>query len=127
MSFSECMWCGREFQAARRGRPAKYCKQSCKQRAYESRKFCIGEIWDHFQATYVDCYLCGEPLDWGTPQSLCMDHVIATVHGGRTDVENLRPVHLLCNARKGARLYVTENLTDEMRAAIGAGEIKSHV
>lgn len=121
METSTCLWCHKDFVHSRLGRSAKYCKNSCKQRAYESRKFGIGEMWEHFQSAYVDCYLCGERLDWAAPQSLCVDHMIATVHGGRTDVENLRPVHLICNARKGARLYVTENLTDEIMASTVAG------
>ena len=61
-------------------------------------------MWDLFENTYSDCYLCQQPLDWDDPQSLCVDHVIATVHGGRTDIENLRPVHLICNLRKGYSL-----------------------
>lgn len=109
---TECQWCGGLFEQHGMGRPRKFCKQSCKQRAYESRKWKIGDIWSHFAATYADCYLCRLPLDWSDPQSMCPDHVIATVHGGRTDVENLRPVHLLCNARKGARLYVPDETSD---------------
>ena len=112
METSTCLWCRKDFLHSRLGRTAKYCKNSCKQRAYESRKFGIGEVWEHFQSTYDDCYLCGGRLDWSSPQTLCVDHVIATVHGGRTDVENLRPVHLMCNTRKGALLYVTDEARD---------------
>lgn len=101
-----CSWCGQEMTVSSRGRPRKYCKQSCKQRAYESRKWNIGMVWGHLQETYSQCYICGEVLEWERPQTICLDHVIATVHGGRTDVENLRPVHLLCNARKGMKLFV---------------------
>lgn len=32
-----CAWCGKELYRAGRGRPRKYCSQSCKQRAYEQR------------------------------------------------------------------------------------------
>lgn len=113
---TECLWCGDQLEATNRvGRRRRYCRQSCRQRAYESRKWGIGEIWSHFEATTADCYLCDEPLDWSEPQTLCLDHVVATVHGGRTNVENLRPVHLLCNAKKGARLYIA----DELRAELG--------
>lgn len=101
-----CKWCGSGFTPKGVGRPPNYCKQGCRQRAYESRKWGIGEMWEHMEATYSDCYLCGESLVWSQPQTLCVDHMIATVHGGRTDVENLRPVHVPCNAKKGARLYV---------------------
>lgn len=37
-----CAWCGREIQANNRGRPKKYCRQSCKQRAYEQRNKVAG-------------------------------------------------------------------------------------
>ncbi|WP_244429030.1 hypothetical protein [Corynebacterium halotolerans] len=32
-----CAWCGKELHSSGRGRPRKYCSQSCKQRAYEQR------------------------------------------------------------------------------------------
>lgn len=102
--FSSCLWCGSEFKASGVGRPRKYCKKSCRQRAYESRKWGIGEMWEHFEKTYTDCYLCDAPLDWKAPQTMCVDHMISTVHGGRTDVANLRPVHLRCNGLKASTL-----------------------
>lgn len=36
-SVSTCSWCGKELYSSGRGRPRKYCSQSCKQRAYEQR------------------------------------------------------------------------------------------
>ena len=105
-TFGSCSFCGDSFEVKKSGRPRKYCKASCRQRAYQSRKWGIGEVWDHLQASYCQCYICGEPLDWESPQTLCLDHVIATVYGGRTNVENLRPVHLKCNALKGMKLII---------------------
>ena len=32
-----CQWCGREIADAGLGRPRRYCRQSCRQRAYEQR------------------------------------------------------------------------------------------
>ncbi|CAM2758707.1 hypothetical protein [Skermania piniformis] len=32
-----CLWCGREVAAAESGRRRRYCRQSCRQRAYEQR------------------------------------------------------------------------------------------
>ncbi|WP_231598905.1 hypothetical protein [Corynebacterium occultum] len=32
-----CAWCGKDIHNHPRGRPRKYCRQSCKQRAYEQR------------------------------------------------------------------------------------------
>lgn len=37
-----CQWCGREFGDLSRGRPRKYCSQSCRQRAYEQRHAVVG-------------------------------------------------------------------------------------
>ena len=112
-TFTACKWCGQSIAVSHgRGRPKKLCKQSCKQRAYESRKYGIGEMWDHFENTYTNCYICEEPLNWNEPQSMCVDHIIATVHGGRTDIENLRPVHLVCNLRKGYSLIEPPKLSE---------------
>lgn len=102
----KCGWCGSTLPRRGRSRPRKFCSASCKQRAYESRKFGIAEMWDLFQSEVSTCYICGECLDYSRPQTICVDHVIATVHGGRTDIENLRPVHIRCNAAKGASLFV---------------------
>ncbi|WP_459959529.1 hypothetical protein [Nocardia sp. IFM 10818] len=32
-----CMWCGREITESEMGRRRRYCRQSCRQRAYEHR------------------------------------------------------------------------------------------
>lgn len=101
-----CFWCGSKIVQSGRGRPRKFCSASCKQRAYESRKWGIEEVWRHMRDTYATCYLCGGDLDWENYQGICLDHMIATVYGGRTDVENLRPVHIPCNAAKGSKLYI---------------------
>ena len=110
----ECKWCGKEIPQKGRGRPPKYCSDSHKQRAYESRKYRIGEMWEELSEKYSSCYLCGEPLNYAEPHTLCLDHMIATVYGGRTDIENLRPVHLKCNARKGAQL-ISEPFLERQR------------
>jgi hypothetical protein len=34
----KCQWCREWFTPARRGRPARYCSPSCRQRAYERRR-----------------------------------------------------------------------------------------
>ncbi|WP_431831482.1 HNH endonuclease signature motif containing protein [Corynebacterium pseudodiphtheriticum] len=109
-----CKWCGKEIPRNKRGRPPKYCSRAHKQRAYESRKYQIFEIWEELSGKYSSCYLCGKPLDYSSPHTVCLDHMISTVHGGRTDVENLRPVHLKCNARKGSRL-ISESFLAKQR------------
>lgn len=37
-----CAWCGRSVAASGQGRRRKYCKQSCRQRAYEQRALTEG-------------------------------------------------------------------------------------
>lgn len=37
-----CAWCGRPVSAARAGRRRRYCRQSCRQRAYEQRHALTG-------------------------------------------------------------------------------------
>lgn len=37
-----CAWCGRSIVDSQRGRRRKYCKQSCRQRAYEQRTLTEG-------------------------------------------------------------------------------------
>lgn len=33
-----CAWCGRQLPQGARGRPRKFCRPSCRQRAYEQRQ-----------------------------------------------------------------------------------------
>jgi hypothetical protein len=39
---NSCSWCGREVVESEMGRRRKYCKQSCRQRAYEQRSLVAG-------------------------------------------------------------------------------------
>lgn len=36
-SISTCSWCGKEIETGGRGRPRKFCRPACRQRAYEQR------------------------------------------------------------------------------------------
>lgn len=100
-----CGWCHTPLDNRGRGRPKKFCKASCRQRAYESRKYGMSAAWERLME-YSDCYLCEQPLDWSDRENIVTDHVIATVHGGVTEPWNLRPVHMRCNARKGSKLFI---------------------
>ena len=56
------------------------------------------------------CWLCSHPIDLGLPRrnpaGLSIDHVIPLALGGaRRDLTNLRPAHLRCNQRRGARAW----------------------
>lgn len=103
---SECDWCGTEFTQKKMGRTKRFCKSSCRQRAYESRLYGIADIRKDWEVLYDTCYLCGESLNWLEPQGIVGDHKIATVYAGQTNPVNVKPVHLLCNASKGDKLLV---------------------
>ena len=103
---TECDWCGTEFTQHQMGRRKRFCKNSCKQRAYESRKWGMAEIRRDWETLYSSCYLCGETLNWLEPQRIVSDHKIATVYARQTNPVNVKPVHLLCNARKGDKLLI---------------------
>lgn len=107
---TDCLWCGKPLpQQEGRGRRRVFCKPSCKQRAYESRKNNMPELWKHLRK-FDRCYICGETLDWFNPSSIVTDHMVATVHGGVTEPANLRPVHMRCNAVKGTK-YLTPEIS----------------
>ena len=98
-----CSWCGKPVAYKGRGRKPKYCSRSCRQRAYEYRLMSNSELFT-FLRKFDRCYLCGERLDWSDPLDVCLDHVIPTIRGGMTIPENLRSVHVECNAIKGEKL-----------------------
>lgn len=100
-----CEYCGEAVDQGLSGRKRKYCKRSCRQRAYEERKFKVNELWDYLLDQYDTCYLCAQPLG----EYVVFDHMIATVWGGRTDESNVRPVHMECNLKKGAALIRPED------------------
>jgi len=54
------------------------------------------------------CHICGEAIDPGAPVRSAgyptIDHVLALSRGGLHHATNLRAAHMLCNARKQARL-----------------------
>ena len=101
---NECLWCNAPIEQSGTGRRKRYCSRSHRQRAYESRKYGIPTVYDLMKRHISHCYLCGLLLDWEDMQSIVFDHEIATVHGGTTNVTNLRPVHRLCNLSKANRL-----------------------
>lgn len=57
-------------------------------------------------ATYGwQCHLCGLPIDPDakprTPEYMSADHLIPRSMGGTHTLDNLRPAHMGCNARRG--------------------------
>ena len=106
---SECLWCRKPVLNSEKGRSRRYCCRGCRQRSYEARKYGMENVWAGFREKYTHCYLCEQPLDWAVEgDQICTDHKIATVQGGRTVPENLRPVHVVCNARKADKLLSPE-------------------
>lgn len=60
-------------------------------------------------ATYGPvCHLCRQPIQGGLPprhpRRPSVDHVIPRSLGGTDDLDNLRPAHYGCNAKRGNRL-----------------------
>lgn len=70
------------------------------------------------------CALCGRPIDMAAPQtyvdkdgrrkrapwSMEVDELVPVSRGGSpTDPANVRPVHRICNERRGARMDAPES------------------
>lgn len=49
----KCRWCGQEIQPGRLGPVPKYCRRSCRQRAYEMRK--LVRLIGHRDGMTVTC------------------------------------------------------------------------
>ena len=60
----------------------------------------MGRGWDKTRRKVLrnssTCYVCGQP---GADE---VDHIIPRFRGGSDSIENLRPVHVNCHARKSA-------------------------
>lgn len=99
-----CKYCGKMFERnGGPGRPADYCSRVHRQRAYEGRqKFYTREtLMELARILGMECYICGVALD---EESIQFDHVIPLSLDGPDEPENIRPVCLICNATKGAKL-----------------------
>lgn len=64
------------------------------------------------------CFYCGVKLNhiWNSPDDFnrdpnwaCVDHKIAHINGGRTDMDNCVVACRACNSKKGAKNYTGEN------------------
>lgn len=68
------------------------------------------ETADVFALFGWTCHLCHDEIDPAVkhpdPMSASVDHVIPLARGGSHSVQNVRPAHLSCNLRKGARVTV---------------------
>lgn len=120
-----CVYCGKRFAGKRRD--AKYCSQSCANRAYNERRRTDGRAAEMsanrralergakvqggrresvLNADGYVCHLCGELTDphvaYPHPQYPVIDHVVPLSHGGDHGPENWRTAHNICNSRRRA-------------------------
>lgn len=90
----------------------------------KSDNYTIKDIFDKWGTV---CYLCNEEIDpnnlrpfrdksEGWQSAVSLDHVVPLVHGGDDTMENVRPVHAICNIKKGSKIS-EEYLTEEHRQA----------
>lgn len=49
------------------------------------------------------CYICFNPI---ASADLSLDHIIPQSQGGKWRVDNLRPTHARCNAKRGVRAVI---------------------
>lgn len=56
----------------------------------------------------LECSICHELIDATLrapdPRSFTIDHVLPRKYGGSNNLENLRPAHLGCNSKRGAKI-----------------------
>ena len=87
------------------GRPPKFCRRVCRQRAYEARRRII--VRDIAERDAWTCHLCGQPVppEARAPDPLAgtVDHVLPLRRGGGDDADNVRLAHLACNSLKRDR------------------------
>lgn len=67
------------------------------------------KLRERIKAQRRDCALCGNPIDYslpaGHPGSYELDEIIPVSRGGSPyDVNNVQPVHRICNQKKGNRV-----------------------
>ena len=70
----------------------------------------------------TDCHVCLQPINWNAPASPAkgpgweaggqIDHVVPISRGGEDKLDNLKPIHALCNLRKGTKLMEELNLSE---------------
>ena len=86
-------------------------KRRAQLRSLESVSYTEQEVLDKYGDI---CYLCETEIDLsatrksgndGWQNGLNIDHVVPISKGGPDTLENIRPVHALCNYKKGDRVW----------------------
>lgn len=83
-----CAWCGREFTDTELGRRRRYCRQSCRQRAYEQRNAVKGTAIAP-DSTVLTCAETAALAD-RTYEARCAAEDVATAIGEGAGIEELR-------------------------------------
>lgn len=109
-----CIWCALPMPPAKR-LDAAFCSEKCTSAARRQLRRLFGRMDGEAPARRAawlieqggKCHLCGLDIPAGAeypaPDSLTIDHVTPISQGGVTELSNLKPAHLHCNAARGAR------------------------
>lgn len=117
---TRCIACGETFTYVRKARPREYCDPCIRARRLSQFR----DSWyrrnaimrDGEMVTMADlvadwgasCYLCEGSIDldlaWPDGMAFSFDHVVPLARGGEHSRANLRPAHLVCNIKKGAKM-----------------------
>lgn len=78
--------------------PEKLAQYEAERRARKAGSSVTRTSYAAVREAHTACYLCGEPL---AGRVVHVDHVVPLAAGGAHELDNLRPVHMPCNLRKG--------------------------
>ena len=96
--------------------PAHYYKNSSRKNPRKANGSARKKIRDRWRAIGDPCHLCGKPIDYSLgmvtdartgkrhphPMSFVVDEIVPVSKGGSPfTMENTRPAHWICNARRG--------------------------
>lgn len=109
----------REYNAERHRQwkaknPERWAELTHKARARRDQRIADQSVGDvNFDALWTGlCGVCGNGLDPDLrhphPQSRSIDHILPLSRGGTHEQANLQFAHLVCNLRKGARIFPTK-------------------
>lgn len=80
-----CLWCGREIVESEAGRRRRYCRQSCRQRAYEHRSSLKGTGIPHDSVVLSAQEAAGLADRWFAARCAAEDVATAIAEGATPD------------------------------------------